>query len=207
MLDNYNINEDSLIYQDKKEPFIYDIQYVKDRYDTYGELNNYISHLRLGYILGSINEPINSILDIGYGNGAFLKTCKKSISNCYGFDVTNYNVPEGITFVNDWLNQEADVVTFFDVLEHFEDPYIIKNLKTKYIVISVPWCHYTSDEWFKNWKHRRPNEHLWFFNEKSIHNFAEAIGCKVLNYKNLEDVIRSSMDGLENILTFTLQKK
>ena len=71
----------------------------------------------------------------------------------------------------------------------------------------MPWCHYTSDEWFKNWKHRRPNEHLWFFNEKSIYNFAEAIGCKVLNYKNLEDVIRSSVDGLENILTFTLQKK
>ena len=34
MLDNYNINEDSLIYQDKREPIIYDIQYVKDIYYT-----------------------------------------------------------------------------------------------------------------------------------------------------------------------------
>jgi len=206
MLDNYSINEDGLIYQDKKEPFIYDVQYVKDRYDTYGELNSYISHLRLGYILGSINEPINSILDIGYGNGAFLKTCKKSIPKCYGFDITNYNVPENVTFVNDWLNQEADVVTFFDVLEHFEDPYVIKSLKAKYVVVSVPWCHYTSDEWFENWKHRRPNEHLWFFNQKSIHNFAISTGYKVLNYRNLEDVIRTSIGSLENILTFTLQK-
>jgi hypothetical protein len=206
MLDNYSINEDGLIYQDKKEPFIYDVQYVKDRYDTYGELNSYISHLRLGYILGSINEPINSILDIGYGNGAFLKTCKKSIPKCYGFDITNYNVPENVTFVNDWLNQEADVVTFFDVLEHFEDPYVIKSLKAKYVVVSVPWCHYTSDEWFENWKHRRPNEHLWFFNEKNIHNFAISTGYKVLNYRNLEDVIRTSIGSLENILTFTLQK-
>jgi hypothetical protein len=206
MLDNYNINSDNLIYQVDKKPFTYDVQYVKERYDTYGELNNHISYLRLGYIIGSIKEPINSILDVGYGNGAFLKTCKKSIANCYGFDISNYNIPEGVVFTNDWLNQDVDVVTFFDVLEHFEDPYIIRNLKTKYITISVPWCHYESDEWFKQWKHRRPNEHLFFFNEKNIYNFANSTGYKVLNFINLEDTIRKSVDGLQNILTFTLQK-
>ena len=36
MLENYNINNDGLIYQVDKEDFIYDKTYVKERYDTYG---------------------------------------------------------------------------------------------------------------------------------------------------------------------------
>lgn len=94
MLENYNINNDGLIYQVVKENFTYDEIYVKERYDTYGELNNYMSNLRLGYIFGSINEPINSILDVGYGNGSFLKTCKKMYTHFYDerWDKDRYDV-------------------------------------------------------------------------------------------------------------------
>jgi len=206
MLENYSINEDGLIYQVEKKGFTYDEEYVKDRYDTYGELNNYMSHLRLGYILGSIKDKINSVLDIGYGNGSFLKTSKKIIPNCYGYDVTGYEIPKGCEFVEDWTNLNVDLITFFDVLEHFENPYIIKDLNVKYIVLSFPWCHYISDEWFKEWKHRRPNEHLWFFNEKNIYNFAKSTGYEVINHCNIEDTIRGQNINLENILTVCLKK-
>jgi hypothetical protein len=206
MLENYNINNDGLIYQVDKEEFTYDKTYVKERYDTYGELNNYMSNLRLGYIFGSINEPIKSILDVGYGNGSFLKTCKKIIPNCFGYDVTGYDIPEGCEFIEDWVNLNVDVITFFDVLEHFEDPYVIKDLNAKYVILSFPWCHYISDEWFENWKHRRPNEHLWFFNEKNIYNFAKSTGYEVINYSNVEDTIRGNNSNKENILTVCLKK-
>lgn len=206
MLDNYSINKDGLIYQVKKSPFVYDIKYVEDRYDTYGELNTYMSNLRLGYVVGSAGIKINSILDIGYGNASFLKTCKKIIPNCYGFDITNYPLPEGIDFIRDWQTHKVDVITFFDVLEHFEDPYVIKNLNTKYIIISAPWCHYIDDNWFLDWKHRRPNEHLWFFNEKNIRNFANSTNYKLVSYCNIEDSIRGSLNGLNNIITFCLEK-
>lgn len=206
-LPNYELNKDGLLFQISKTPFTYDKDYIKNRYDKYGELSNYISNLRLGYILGVIDSPINSIMDIGYGNGAFLKTCKKIIPNCYGYDVTEYELPNDIVFVNDWLNQEVDVVTFFDVLEHFENPYIIKDLKTKYIIISLPWCHKFEKDWFMEWKHRRPDEHLWFFNEKNIYNFAKSINYEVINYKCVEDVIRGPLNEEENIITFCLKKK
>ena len=65
-----------------------------------------------------------------------------------------------------------------------------KTIKSKYIVVSLPWCHYFSDEWFENWKHRRPDEHLWFFDEKNIFNFAKSIGFKIINYCCVEDAIR-----------------
>lgn len=205
MILNYNKNEDGVIYQVNKSPFVYNEDYVKERYDSYGEVTNYMSHLRLGYILGSIKEPINSILDVGYGNGSFLKACKKIIPNCYGYDVTNYQVPEGINFLEDWIEAEVDVTTFFDVLEHLEDPYIIKNLKSKYIIVSLPWCHYENDEWFENWKHRRPNEHLWHFNADSLEKFASSNGFEVIHYTDLEDTIRGRVNNKSNILTACLK--
>jgi hypothetical protein len=207
MLKNYSKNKDGLVYQITKNPIQYNQEYVEKRYDSYGELTNYMSHLRFGYLSGVIKEKINSILDVGYGNGSFLKVCKKTIPNCYGYDVTNYQLPDGVEFVDNWIESETDVTTFFDVIEHLEDPYIVKNLKTKYIIISVPWCHYDSDEWFENWKHRRPNEHLWHFNGNSMKNFADSIGFELIHHSNIEDNIRGSLNKKENILTVCLKNK
>lgn len=205
ILDGYLKNKDDLIYQINYSKINYDKQYVQERYDTYGILNDYMSHLRLGYVVGSIGNIPNSILDVGYGNGAFLKTCKKIIHNCYGFDVTGYELPENINFVEDWVNKEVDVLTMFDVLEHLDNPYILRSIKAKYVIVSVPWCHNHSEEWFLNWKHRRPNEHLWFFNEYSIYKFANRIGFRILNYTNIEDTIRNNKEE-KNILTFTMTR-
>ena len=63
--------------------------------------------------------------------------------------------------------------------------YDIQKLKTKYIYISVPQCHYISDEWFLNWKHRRPDEHLWHFNLNSITNFMKEIGFNIVSISSM----------------------
>lgn len=206
MLDNYDINKDGLIFQKEKQKFIYNEDYIKERYDTYGNLNSYMSYLRYGNMVDHIDEKINKILDIGYGNGSFLKFCEKIIDECYGYDISGYPLPYNVKFCENWLVEYFDVVTLFDVIEHFEDPYILKNLNTKYIVISTPWCHNLSDEWFENWKHRRPNEHLWFFNDNNIENFAKSINCEIIHSSNIEDMIRNKINGLENILTVILKK-
>jgi hypothetical protein len=205
MLNGYIKNKDDLIHQVNYSKISYDKNYVTERYDTYGVLNNVMSSLRLGYITGTLGKIPESILDVGYGNGSFLKTCSTIIPKCYGSDISGYPLPENIQFVSDWVKTPVDVLTFFDALEHFDDPYILRNAKAKYIVVSVPWCHYHSEEWFLNWKHRRPNEHLWFFNEKSIFKFAKAIGCEIINYCNIEDSIRKN-NNEKNILTFTMKK-
>ena len=165
-----------------------------------------MAYLRLGYLLGIIREPIYSILDVGYGNGDFLKACSTINIERYGNDISSYKVPEGSVFIDDILNHKYDVTCFFDSLEHFEDINFVKDLKTEYIYISVPNCHNFSDEWFKDWKHRREDEHLYHFNRKSLINFMDECGFDCIVISNVEDIIRRNNLNEPNILSGIFKK-
>lgn len=208
MIDNYQILPNGLIKQIniKNTLQTYDKKYVDERYNQYGIKGYQMSGIRLGYLISSINKIPESILDVGYGNGDFLSLCSESKIKCYGNDISGYQLPPNVDFVDNIFNNYYEVISFFDVLEHFEKIDFIKNLNCKYIFISVPWCHNFNDEWFKNWKHRREDEHLWHFNETSIVNFFEEMGYKLLSKSNVEDTIRKSTDNTENILTCIFEK-
>jgi hypothetical protein len=207
MLPNYIRDENNVIRQIEKQGFVYDQSYVNMRYDSYGVQTEFMSHLRLGYIIGALGYVPEKILDVGYGNASFLKTCSSVIKNCYGHDISGYPLPNNITFVADIFKDSYDVVTFFDSLEHYDNPYFLKQLNTKYVCISLPWCHYVNDDWFDKWKHRRPNEHLWHFDDSSLKKFMESQGYECINTCNIEDTIRkSSTTDLPNILTGTFKK-
>ena len=209
MLDNYLLLPNGLIKQDSIIKFKYGAEYSK-HYDRLGELSRNMSFLRLGFILGALNYTPKTILDIGYGNGDFLKTASNIINDCYGYDIGNeYLLPANIKILDslpDIAQHKFDVVCLFDVLEHFDNIYDIKNIQTSYVCISVPNCNYQSDEWFKNWKHRKPNEHIWHFNEESLKNFFTEIGYKCVKITNIEDTIRKDKDNTPNILTGIFEK-
>lgn len=202
MLENYTKLPNGVIKQIQiKKKKQYDQDYIKTRYNTYKEKGMQMAFLRLGYLISSINKIPESVLDVGYGNGDFLKACSTIIKNCYGNDISGYQIPDGCTFVEDIFSKKYEVITFYDVLEHFEDINFVKDLKTDYIVISVPWCHYISDNWFKNWKHRREDEHLYHFDHKSIVNFFKENNFELINLTNVEDSIRKNESEESNILT------
>ena len=209
MIENYEILENGLIRQIKFVNKIqeYDVDYVNERYNQYGEKGPQMAGLRLGYLIGVLGFVPKSILDIGYGNGDFLKVCQQGIEKCYGNDISDYPVPDGVTFVENIFNKNYDIISMFDVLEHFEDINFVKDLDCSYVYVSLPWCHNFSDEWFLNWKHRRPDEHLWHFNDKSIKLFFDEMGFDLLNYSNIEDIIRKPTDENTNILTCIFKKK
>jgi hypothetical protein len=204
MIDNYIQLNNKLI----KQNIVNKI--TKEYFDYYNKIRTsslQISYLRLGFLLGNLNFIPKSLLDVGYGNGDFLTVSADIIENCYGYDVSNYPAPNKIKKINSLYENTFDVVTLFDVLEHFDDVYDIKNIKTKYYLISVPECHYFSDDWFFNWKHRKPNEHIWHFNKTSLENFMNEINFDLVKYSNIEDVIRKPVDGNTNILTGLFKNK
>ncbi len=209
MIENYEVLENGLIRQINFVNKIqeYNVDYINERYNQYGEKGPQMAGLRLGYLIGVLGFVPRSILDIGYGNGDFLKVCQQGIEECYGNDISGYSVPDGVTFVENIFNKSYDVISMFDVLEHFEDINFVKDLDCDYVYVSLPWCHNFSDEWFLNWKHRRPDEHLWHFNLTSITNFFNEMGFELLNYSNIEDIIRKPIDENTNILTCIFKKR
>jgi hypothetical protein len=205
MTENYKITQDGVIEQIVKKQFNYDKAYG-DRYSVFN--SGLIETLRLGYIIGSIGKVPDSLMDVGYGNGLFLSNCKNFIKELHGNDIEPaYPLPEGINFVPNILEKKVEVITFFDCLEHFHDIEFVKDLKCKYIVISLPWCYNGyNDEWFSTWKHRKPDEHLFHFNEVTLENFMNRQGYKMMNFCNLEDKIRTDKVLTPNILTACFYK-
>jgi len=116
-LENYEVTSNGIVKQIKKQKYPYSEEY-NNEYNKHGILNDQISFLRLGFIIGSIKRIPKNILDIGYGNGAFLKACNTIISKSYGFDVTNYPVPEKSEKIFNIYENHFDVVSLFDCLEH-----------------------------------------------------------------------------------------
>lgn len=208
MLDNYYADSYGVIHQIEVKEFNKD---YASQYNSYGELSNYISYLRYGWIVGAINKQPSSILDIGYGNGAFLKVCKQAgVEECYGEDVSNYPVPDGCYSIkyDNIFNRSFDIITMFDSFEHFKDLSFIENLKCTYLVISVPNCCFgDNDEWFKNWKHRREDEHLHHFNTYSLRVYCETLGYQAITVSAIEDVIRKDSNYNPNIITMCFKKK
>ena len=206
-LENYVKLDNGVIKQKIINKIAYNYEY-SNKYNNYGEKANYLSYLRLGVLLGNINKIPNSILDVGYGNGAFLNAAKNIINNCSGFDISDFPLPDDITIENSMYEKHFDVICFFDSLEHFDDISVIDKLKCDYVFISVPWCHNLSDEWFLNWYHRRPNEHLWHFNDISLVNFFKENGFECIYKSNFEDTIRKNItcNGYSNILSAVFKK-
>lgn len=207
MIPNYELTEDGVIKQINVTPFNYDIDYSDSRYSIFNDRGN-ILNLRLGYIIGSIGRVPNSLMDVGYGNGDFLDCCKGFIPKLYGNDIVPaYPLSSDITFVENITSQEVEVITFFDSLEHFPDITWVKDLCCKYVVISLPWCYNGLDDtWFETWKHRKPDEHLYHFNEVTLYNFMKRHGFAMINYCNIEDKIRKDKTLSPNILTACFQK-
>lgn len=208
MLNGYRLSKHGVVQQ--IAPFEgYEIPNYVAQYNSYGDKPDQLSWMRLGFLQGIMGHRNSgsAILDVGYGNGAFMKAAKSTFRRVDGFDVVDTPVPDGCFKVDSMFDRTYDVVTMFDAYEHFEDLSVIKELKTKYLIISVPHCRFCRDDaWFENWKHRRPNEHLHHFAEGPLIDTLREYGFNHLQSSHFEDAIRVCPDNEQNILTVAASK-
>lgn len=196
-VDNFGIHQATI------EPFVYDANYCAT-YDTdsYKRGSETLQALRLGFVIGSHGSVPKCIADIGYGNGAFLMRCKDFIPKLYGKDISGVT----LQFVETvWHYPKCDVVTFWDCIEHIEDWSFLYDIPCETICISLPWCHFDSIEWFDNWKHRKPNEHLHHFDPVTLSAKMGLYGWKPVAQSNHEDLIRQG-DKRGNILSMAFKR-
>ena len=64
-----------------------------------------------------------------------------------------------------------------------------------------------SDDWFRSWKHRREDEHIFHCNDQSLINFMTECDFELVDISNFEDTIRRPVDDNKNILTGIFKKK
>jgi hypothetical protein len=94
----------------------------------------------------------------------------------------------------------------FDVLEHIPDLSFMSRLNAKYLIISVPCCRYKElgkgEDWFMNWRMRRPDEHLHHFSGPALTDFISSFGYTLVDINHMEDGmrLREGEDG-PNIIT------
>lgn len=207
MLDGYEKLTSGVIKHVKAVPPLYDVDYTTKYKVSLGGQDDELSCLRLGLLLGATNQPIAKLLDVGYGDGNFLERASTVVQKCFGYDVSPaFPAPPNVTSVNSITGAYYDVVTFYNSLEHIPEIDFVKDIQCKYLVVTTPWCHYFSDEWFQNWKHRKPNEHIWHFNDETLSRFMRTRGYVCVHYSNAEDTLRGEKSGYASYLTAIFRK-
>lgn len=176
---------------DLKSTCKYDITYLKTYINH--KTCDAMSATRAGAILQSIDLPENGkILDVGYANGAFLKAMQHIGYDVYGIDLHGQDM--GITEVDFDYPAVFDLVSFFDVLEHFEDLTLPQKLQTRNIIVSLPWRPSFFPKYPEKWKHYKPGEHLHYFSPESLDEYMKRWGLnKKISSGNPEDVVRGKL--------------
>jgi hypothetical protein len=171
----------------------YDADYI-ERYGVYPTAE--MSLLRVGFLKGHVAG--GRLLDVGYGNGAFLRAAATAGFQPFGYDIHHgdFGIAE-IDIYND--RSRWDVITFFDSLEHFPSFAAVRSLigRAGYVMVSLP-LYPAAFPATRAWKHYKPGEHVHYFSRQSL---SRLVGRRLIASSNLEDAIRRPSNGEQNILT------
>lgn len=175
-------------------------------FDQYlNEVVNYLDN----YIFK--NNNIENVLEIGFGDGEFLKKLSNIKGNKFkqilGFDpsskITNSKPVKGIKLIKDYYTTkiffQPDLLILRHTLEHISNvKSFLKNIlheKPKFVFIEVPCKTFV----YKDNIHYFSNEHCSYFDNYSIQILLKKFGYKKINIKKV-------FNG-ENILSIFVKTK
>ena len=147
------------------------------------------------YRLSRLINNNASILDIGCGNGKFLKKLLKygkyqlngieleGNSAKRALQISEINLKIGVLEEKDFAPNSLDAVTMFQVFEHLTEPQktikLIENMLKKdgILIMSFPNIASFQSKIFKGkWLHLDPPRHLFYFNPIDLVNLMKAQG-------------------------------
>jgi len=157
-----------------------------------------------------------NLLDIGCGNGAFLKVARSAGFHVFGQDISDYfveyNQNENQIFVYngelDQLNlaeETFDVITCFDVIEHHRNPKALLSevkrlLKPGGIVIIT--THDIGNVFAKfygsKWRMIYPIGHLTYFSKKTIKRMLSRYDYKIIRLTGANTIDNNIVRELRN---------
>ena len=192
----------------------YDITYDANRsfskkFDNY--LNDIVSYLEVNIFK---KYKLNNILEIGHGDGIFLKKIfnleKYSFKKIVGFDpssnLINKNNQKNLKFFKKYYTKKdivkPDLIILRHTLEHISNVKkflkLILNENPKFVFIEVPCKSFVYNDNF----HYYSNEHCSYFDNYSLQILLKYMGYKKLNMKkvfNSENLISIFIKSDEKI--------
>ena len=144
------------------------------------------------------------VVDVGSGFGTFVEHRNRGREepNTFGYDVNPWSVAKTINLGLFWDPWERPMpaATFWDSLEHFDDPTPILSRIERYAFVSIPI--FRSLEHVKESKHFKPGEHVWYFTSDGLVRFFKDHGFALIESSNREVVI-----GREDIESFVFVRE
>lgn len=139
-----------------------------------------------------------AICDVGIGSGQFVENC----DNAFGYDVN----PAGVR----WLKEKGKfhelydypigALSFWDVLEHIDEPAIAINQASKWVFVSVPI--FDSAEHITRSRHYRKDEHIHYWTHDGF--------IKWFSFNEFECVEHNTIEsdlGRDGIGTYSFKRK
>lgn len=158
---------------------------------VHSELYRDIVRFRLDLVLRatSYRKQTTYLLDIGCGNGFFLKETKR-LSNIIpaGIDINEDSIM--MLHQNKFLVDRANytVLTFWDsfccILNHKD---VIEQYHPKFIGLSLPIFEHKQDV-FAGGIYFRPEEDYWYFSRNGLFKYMQEIGYSLLMERNEEEI-------------------
>ena len=182
----------------------YDKEYYQ-KYKQYAQtpLGHEINRVRWDLVLRDIKKDRTRLLDYGCGTGSFIDSNPSLIVSCRGYDVNPHN---GYSVNGSILNEEWDIVTMWDVLEHMHWPgKFLARLNTGRLYILTPDVSSIKGP-IENWKHYRPDEHQHYFTMASIDRLLERNGYLIEKVDRTESVLRAPEEPNNLMIVVAVRK-
>lgn len=190
----------NLIYSEKGPYSMYRKKFIENKKKKNLRIN-VINNRKVLQVCSFLKDKKKSILDIGCGDGGFLKVCQKyGFMNIQGID-TKYKATitrNKISFYNSiedlGNDKKFDLITLWGVLEHLNDPNkftkkILKLLNKKgFILLETPNSESTLMKHLisvkeKAYRFLEPGRHLYFFSKKFYDLFAKKNKMSLIDYE------------------------
>ena len=138
-------------------------------------------------------SPGSKILDVGCGDGSFLRKAKEDF-NCTGIEISDYlaslaRKQEGIKAITgnflstDFRDEKYDAITLISLLEHLEDPeraarkcFGLLNKGGALLLKTVNYGCLNRKVVGKGWTGFRPPDHVVYFSPSNLRMFLKKIG-------------------------------